>query len=271
MKYMTFNSSCSYSGLANLLSFYGVDTEDRDIALRMQLPYLFSFQDGCYLSGPMLQGAQWFDLYLNPLGFDFSECRLGREEVCAQLQTGCPAMLGLRVSTERKHAVVFTGLENNKFQFINNKWRNSPEPETLSLTEEELLARLDGSAVIGRLENSAPTSVDFRPYLEESARVLQSLQKKLNDFCAQEQSVSSLRAAMNNLFRSLLLDGVTMLELLGETAEPLKEIQTQFLRAVRENRPAVLAEVLDMPRLNVAVDEYGKLIVKHMETKQDSI
>lgn len=31
MEYMTFNFSCSYAGLVNLLPFYGVDTEDRAI------------------------------------------------------------------------------------------------------------------------------------------------------------------------------------------------------------------------------------------------
>ena len=45
MKYMTFNSSCSYAGLANLLSFYGVDIEDREIALQMGLPFLFDYMD----------------------------------------------------------------------------------------------------------------------------------------------------------------------------------------------------------------------------------
>jgi len=267
MKYMSFNSSCSYCGLANLLSFYGVDTQDREIALQMQLPYLFAFQDGCYLSGPMLQGAKWFNLYLKPLGFAFSEYRCGRQEVCAYLQARCPAMLGLRVSPERKHAVIFTGLENNKFQFINNKWQNSPEPETLSLTEKDLLAGLDNSVIIGHLEYAVPASVDFRPRLEDSFRTLRKLKMEINAFCAQEQTADSLRAARNDLFRPLLLDGVTMLELLGEPAEPLKEIQTQFLCAVRESRPAVLAEVMDLPRLNAAIDEYGKLIVR----QQDSI
>ena len=64
MKYMTFNSSCSYAGLANLLSFYGIDIEDRKIALEMDLPFLFDCEDGCYVSGPMLQGEKWFNLYL---------------------------------------------------------------------------------------------------------------------------------------------------------------------------------------------------------------
>lgn len=56
MKYMSFNSSFSYTGLANILLLNGVDTEDREIALEMQLPYLFAKEDGVYRSGPLLQG-----------------------------------------------------------------------------------------------------------------------------------------------------------------------------------------------------------------------
>ncbi|MCD8143515.1 MAG: hypothetical protein LUD83_09635 [Clostridiales bacterium] len=42
MKYMTFPSSCTFAGVANLLAFAGVDTSDREIALGMGLPYLFA-------------------------------------------------------------------------------------------------------------------------------------------------------------------------------------------------------------------------------------
>lgn len=38
MKYMTFNSSCAFAGVANMLAAYGIDKEDREIALGMQLP-----------------------------------------------------------------------------------------------------------------------------------------------------------------------------------------------------------------------------------------
>ena len=54
MKYMTFNSSCSYAGVANMLEQYGVDVEDRIIALGMKLPYLFAQEGGVYMAGPML-------------------------------------------------------------------------------------------------------------------------------------------------------------------------------------------------------------------------
>ena len=268
MKYMTFNSSCSFAGLANLLSLHGIETEDREIALRMHLPYLFARRGDGYLSGPMLQGAEWFNLYLNPLGFTLAERILGKDAAVAELRTSAPAMLGLRVSPESKHAVICTGWQGGGYRFINNKREASPEPETFCLTEADLLARLDEPVVVGHLEQTEPRDADFRPFLEDSVETLRGLQKDIRDFCALEQSAASLRAAMNSLFRPILLDGVTMLELLEETeiAGPLKEVRAQLLAVIKQECPAVLENKLDTVRLNAAITQYEKRIVKHMET-----
>ena len=268
---MTFNSSCSYAGLANLLSFYGVETEDREIALQMRLPYLFAHEDGAYLSGPMLQGAQWFNLYLHPIGFTLQERQLDREEVCACLEAGPQRMLGLRVSPESKHAVIYTGREKGKYRFLNNKRKNSPEPETLYLTAEELYTRLDDQVITGTLERTAQTPAAYRLYLEKSISVYRSLRDEIITFCTGERTSAEMRSAMNELFRPVLLDGVTMLELLEEmeTAEQLKAVREQFLRSIRGNHPAVLAKELDMERLCTAMDQYEKLIIEKMEAERE--
>lgn len=233
----------------------------------MRLPYLFGYEDGVYLSGPMLQGTQWFNLYLNPLGFTFSECRLGRDEVCAALRSSSPAMLGIRVSPERKHAVVYTGQRNREYRFLNNKRKDSSEPETLHLTETDLLARLDEIAVVGILRHADKIQVDYRPYLESSVSVLRDLQDKIHRFSMEEQSPISLRKAVNRLFRPILLDGITMLELLDETglAAQLRTVQKQFLSIVREDCPVVLSEKLDMIIFDNAVKQYERLIMEQME------
>lgn len=49
MKYMSFNSSCAFAGVANMLQQLGIDVQDRDIALGMKLPYLFVKEDDVYL------------------------------------------------------------------------------------------------------------------------------------------------------------------------------------------------------------------------------
>lgn len=262
MKYMTFHSSCSYAGLANLLSFYGIDTEDRDIALQMRLPWLFACEDGCCLSGPMLQGAKWFNLYLHPIGFTFTERRMKREDVCSYLRFHHPAMLGLRVTPESKHAVIYTGGGGEKYRFLNNKRENSPEPADLRLTEKELLSRLDGTVTVGILERAEPVPVEFRPYLEGSLTTFHNLEEEITAFCLQEQPAAALREARDRLFRPILLDGVTMLELLGEeqVAAALRTVRAQLMEALRENRPAVLARRLDMALLTSAMTEYAGLI-----------
>ena len=269
MKYMTFNSSCSYAGLANLLSFYGVDTEDWDIALQMRLPYLFAREDGRYLAGPMLQGAEWFNLYLRPLGFALYERRLGRETVCANLQDGSPAMLGLRVSPESKHAVIYTGWQDGKYQFLNNKRMGSLEPDILRLTQEELLDRLDETVVVGRLERTESARIDYRPYLEKSAETLQSLMLEMNDFCMVGQSIAALQKAKNDLFRPVLVDGVTMLELLEdaetEVVTMLKTVRAQFLSVIRAGHSERLEDVLDMPKLIGAIAYFEHLVTERIK------
>ena len=110
MKYMSFNSSCSYAGVANMLEQYGFDTEDKIIAIDIGLPYLFSYKNGVYLAGPMLQTAEWFNLYLNPRRFSMSETVIPKNEVCRFFQNTKCAMIGVEVSDGNKHAVVFAVL-----------------------------------------------------------------------------------------------------------------------------------------------------------------
>jgi hypothetical protein len=258
MKYMTFNASCSYAGLANLLDWYGVDVEDRVIALKIELPYLFAREGRRYLSGPMLQGAEWFDLYLHPIGFTFIERRLERAEVCSFLKDHPPAMLGLHVTPESKHAVVYTGGGGGEYCFINNKRQDSTEPETLRLTESALLSRLDKTVVVGMLENIEPLPSALHDRLAGSPGVLLALQSEINDFCTQQQTPAAQAAALNDLFRPLLLDGVTMLELLEDTepAASLRTVRAQLLPLIRAGRPAVLSESIDLSLLNASIRAY---------------
>lgn len=92
-KYMTFNSSCSYAGLANMLLRYGVDTQDREIARDMKLPFLFACEEDEYRAGPMLQGAQWFNLYLHPRGLGNAGDRGTDQALAAYLRPQRTAML----------------------------------------------------------------------------------------------------------------------------------------------------------------------------------
>lgn len=262
MKYMTFNSSCAYAGLANLLSFYGVETEDRKIALQMGLPYFFDFTNGSYFAGPMLQGEKWFNLYLNPLGFAWKEREMAKTDLCPFLRGMEYAMLGVCVSDENKHAVLFTGMREGQFAFLNNKWERTDEPDAFLLTEKELLERVEDTVLVGQLVKARRKPADKNEWLRRSESVLMKLLDEIQAFCSEERSLSELRASMNPLFRPILLDGITMLELLGQTAlgDQLRIVQGQYMRALQENKSLRLARALDIGLLREAVRQYAALI-----------
>ena len=174
MKYMTFNSSCSYAGIANMLEQYGLDTNDRSIALEMKLPYLFSYCDGVYLSGPMLQKAEWFNLYLNPIGYQLWEETVPADEIAVYLKSQKTAMLGIKTGAIGKHAVVYTGTVSNQFVFLNNKWESEEAPNEIRLTEDELKQKLEPEVVVATLQQITPKSVSFADKLQESIAVLQA-------------------------------------------------------------------------------------------------
>ena len=270
MKYMTFNSSCSYAGVANLLSFYGIDTEDRTIALEMELPFLFDYEDGCYLSGPMLQGAKWFNLYLKTIGYTMTEKDVDREHICDHLRGLQYAMLGIYVSERNKHAVIYTGMKDGKFCMLNNKWELADEPDTLFLSEQELLQRVDEIVTVGVLDKTACEIRKTESMVKHSIPVLRSLAKEIAGFCSQERSSMDIRSSMNTLFRAILLDGITMLDLIGEMqiSRKLKIVQGQFMNAVKENKPLQLDQCLDITLLHSAITEHINLIIAHAETRK---
>lgn len=268
MVYMTFNSSCSFAGVANLLHLRGVEVTDRELALRMKLPWLFAREGGAFLAGPMLQSGKWFDLALRPLGFRLAEAVLPAAEAADYLLSHGPAMLGLRVSPSDKHAVVFTGGTADALHFWNNKWENDPAEEEFTLTPEQLIQRLDDTCVIASLEEAAKSDPDFGPLLAASQEVLRENLRAVEDAARREAPVHELRGLLNPLFRPLLLDGITMLRLIGEDAlaDRFTVHQSALLSALRgDGEKAVrLCDTLDLPQLERDAEAYAALIAAQM-------
>ncbi len=268
MKYMTFNSSCSYAGLANLLSFFGIDTEDKKIALEMQLPYMFDQEEGCYQAGPMLQGSKWYNLYLNPIGYAWKEQKVPQTELRAVLRRTGYAMFGIHISEKSKHAVIFTSMKGDLFSILNNKWEHSNEPNTLLLSENELLQRVDETVMVGSLQKTERHAAPRTELLRHSVCVLRMLNDEIQQFSVKEKLPVELCQSMSPLFRPILLDGITMLDLLGEAAlsRKLKTVQAQLMNALKQNKPMILAQSLDLPLLTEAMTEYAALIQAQIPT-----
>jgi len=264
MKYMTFNSSCSYAGVANMLEQYGVDTNDRSIALGMKLPYLFSYENGIFMAGPMLQSAKWFNLYLNTIGFELIEKEVPAEQVPAYLIQQKTAMLGLQVHDGVKHAVVYTGNKDCKMQFINNKWEHTDAPEQISMSEAELIAQISSATMIATLNPVPAKSVDLWRRTRDSVAVIRQNLSEIQTVCSSEEYVGLLRSRLNTLFRPLLLDVITMLRMLDEVelAQRFTSIQHSFQNAINQDpgTKITLGDYLNIDELNGAVEEYIHLI-----------
>lgn len=262
MKRMSFNSSCACAGLANMLETLSLDTEDWLIALEMGLPYLFAREEGQYRAGPMLQSARWFDLYLRPRGFALREEKLPQEQLPQYLPAHAPAMLGLLVGANSKHAVVFVGQAGDGFRFINNRHPSTSEPDELTLTAAELLSRTDPQVLVATLAHITPEPVDLKPLLIASLDTLADYRRDMEALRQTYCDRFQLCALMNTHFRAFLLDALTMMGLIHEEALAfqLTYLQSALLQAVRSGAEGLLEELLPMEAFMSALDAYEALI-----------
>lgn len=269
---MTFNSSCSLAGIANMLEPFGIKKEDHEIALGMKLPYLFEYDNinMTYKTGISLQGKNLFNKYLNTLGICFEEILCTKQEALQALETaGKPAMLGILLETDRKHAVIFTGQRGNKYVFLNNRHENSCEPAEYLFDKDELAHRLQETVAIGLLAPCTPKTADFNPELNNSLLVLSQYSNDLREFCEAEQSVETLQASMDRLFRPLLLDGLTMMQLIKneKLSRLLKDLQSNYLIAIKKRTSLVLKNEIPTEQIDHAVADYITLIKEQINRK----
>jgi len=264
MVYMTFNSSCSYAGVANMLAQFGCATDDRTIAMGMHLPFLFTREGEVYMAGPMLQSAEWFNLYLNPIGFMMRETAVPAAALYTYLMKHQTAMLGIELEKGSKHAVVFTGIADGKLSLLNNKRKDDSSPERFLFTKSELAERVAPTVTVATLERISPVSVEFSERFRHSVCVIRENVADIRAVCESCETVGALRKKLNTLFRPLLLDGITMLSLLGkaELAGTFTALQTQFLRALRRDADTeiLLGEHLSADDLERAAERYIELI-----------
>lgn len=264
MKFMHFKASCSYAALADLLELEGLDTEDDRIALDMGLPWIFARDGDTYLAGPMLQGAKWFDLWLNPKGCFFHEETIKAKALPEALQHRGPCMFGMQ-TFYGKHAVVFTGYDGH-FHLLNPTYKNSGEATELVMSAQELTAAVDGPVTLGCLRRTLPHDGDLRAVWEASIPVLRQNVAELGAFASASHAPEIYMEALNQLFRPLLLDGITMLELVGETnlAEQFRSLQGELMAFLRTDRVGPLNAALSIPALRSLAEEYEQLIVKNL-------
>lgn len=122
--------------------------------------------------------------------------------------------------------------------------------------------------MIATLTQIQPRSVDLRSRMEASIAVIRRNIAEIEDVCRREETVAHLRQRLNTLFRPLLLDGITMLQLLGETplAQRFTTLQHSLLNALRgeADRIVRLGEYLSADELAAAAKCYIDLIQQEL-------
>ena len=266
LKYMHFNSSCSYAALAMLLSDKGIDTEDTEIAMEIGLPWMFEKEDdGYFLAGAMLQGAKWFDLFLNPRGLCLDEEIVEKDRFAEHLRSNGACMLGIKLSgSNGKHAVVFSGYDG-KFHFLNPKHEKSEQPAELIMTIEELLASADEYTMIGALHEHDSEKTDLSALFENSVRVLRENFAEIEEFANNIHSAEEYAEARDRLFRALLVDGVSMLELVNENelAAGFRKIQQDYLCFMGGTKRWPMKGAISTDDLKELVERYAALCEKN--------
>lgn len=275
MKYMHFNSSCSYASIANLLYLDGIDTEDFVIALAIDLAYLLVKDGASYLAGTMLQSKEIFDIYLNPLGYEFIEENYDKDEVLKILEASDKNyMLGVNIAQGNKHAIIFKEHKDNEFRFINNKYDDSDEPDEFVWTAEELKKRLDEKTFLAHIEKCDVKDVDMEEPLLKSIENLGALKEDIINFSKREISKNELRESMNTLFRAALLDLVTMFLLIEEDKlmKRTKKLQKEYINVIKKGKESlVLEKEMNISGLVDVLNEWESLMKKNLKEYRERI
>lgn len=271
---MTFNSSCSFAGVANMLEPFGINKEDYEIAIGMNIPYLFKYdeQRKTYQTGISLQDNSLFNHYLNTLGINLEGRFLMKNDAIQILDSSNTlTMIGILLDSGNKHAVIYLGKRDNQYVFLNNRNQNSDEPNEYVFNKNELYIRIDEPAAVGWLVSCSEKRANWESEYNESLSVLQKYKNELRDFCEIRQTFEEIESARERLFRPLLLDGLTMMQLIKNEKMYilLKNMQSKYLNIIKKQCSVTLKDELPFELFDEVFTEYIKLINKQLGLQND--
>lgn len=253
MKYVHFEASGILAGLAALLECCGHDTEDFQIALGMDAPWLFMKEGDNYIAGRGLYTPRWMNLYLLPLGFCLNQKALSREDVPGFLRQHHPSLLQISIDRGIHHPAVFTVYESNRYNFLNVKTEFSPEPCQLSLSRPMLLRRLEDPVSVLWLEKCSPEAVDFVPLLVSSLQTLKDYEHDIMKACARTVTRQELEELRTPLLRALMIDMLPMAQLLHQSTlhEELRQLRHDYRHIFTPNSPTSVELWQRLPRSSI--------------------
>ncbi len=218
MKYVNMADAELLAGLAMLLEPHGINTNDLDIALAIEAPYLILRENGQYLAGASLYRPDLLAVYLRPLGFKLQLNTLPKKEAMQHLRTLSLAVCTASLNKSASRLAVYDGFADGRYQFRHLKFRHSTEPEQESLTGSFLSRRLPEKVTIWTLESCPPESVSAAPYVKASLQNLGDYRQALLDHHRDRVTREQFYADYWPLIRPLVFDLLPLTALSGDNA-----------------------------------------------------
>ena len=273
---MSFNRSCSYTCLAYMLEDYDLDYTDENIAIEMKLAYLFynEAKNNEYLSGAMLQGKRWFDLFLNRHSLEFVENKYNKVNAITLIKKSVrKLMVGVNLKTG-KHAMIYCPSDMQLLRFFNPHYENDDSLDFLNFSENELLDLLDDEITIGYINHNPKIVAPEIELYVHSTEYLDKYVVDIIEFCSEIHTIKEITEVRESLFAGLLLSPIPLLEFEkeNELVECLKKLQKGFISSLQQNKQTIkLIEYLDPIELNVCANKYKDAIRKNTPPKYENL
>ena len=253
MKYIHFQSSGMLAALAAALESCNFNTEDYQIALGMNAPWLFLNKGDCFVAGQGLYTAEYMNYYLLPNGYHLEVDALTKETIPAYLRLHKPVILPLHLDSSTRHPVVFTGYQDGRYSFTNVITDCSAEPAQLSLSRQMLARRLDEKCNVLTLKQCTPFEPDPIPLLLQSFHALQDYEAVIMNICRQTITRTDLKAMHKSIFKPFFVDLLPMAQLLQEPVlcEELRLLNHDYRHIFTINSPEQVALYERLPRSSI--------------------
>jgi len=197
-----------------MIGDYGLEYTDKDIAIEMNLAYLFynDTKNNEYLSSAMLQGKRWFDLFLNRHSLEFVENKYNKVDAITIIKKSVrKLMIGMNLKTG-KHAMVYCPSDKKSFRFFNPHYEKDGAPDFIVYSYKELLDLLDDEITIGYIvHNPEIVSPELELY-DHSIGYLDKYVVDIIEFCSVEHTIEEIMEVRESLFAGLLLAPISLLD-----------------------------------------------------------
>ena len=218
-----------------------------------------------------MQGKEWFDLYLNKVGYEFFERKLNKDDLVSTLaDTTTKYMLAIKYGNVNKHAVVFLRKEAKQFVFLNNKHSSCIESEHFFFSEDELIKKLEDKTIIGKIvPKKAIIEKDTQMLFDETIRTIEKYRRAIEYEVVEKRTEEEQKVAKKNIFEVLFLDILSMMEIVkqDDLAFKIKKLRTIYLEVLKFQRLISLSEYMNIKEFETIIDEYLEVVIN----KRDSL